>query len=68
MRVNFFVMFPVARMPDLPASVITAFRAPREGARLRQRAGARLPNITAVDVSAQIDQVQRGLGQVIRAV
>ena len=28
MRVNFFVLFPRAQMPEVPASYISAFRAP----------------------------------------
>ena len=68
MRVNFFVLFPVAQMPDLPATVITAFRAPEQVPQFDNALTRDFPNITAVDVSAQIDQVQRVLGQVIRAV
>jgi putative ABC transport system permease protein len=70
MRVNFFVIFPVAQMPGLPSTVITAFRAP-DAQRMPNFDNALshdFPNITNVDVSAQIDQVQRVLGQVIRAV
>jgi putative ABC transport system permease protein len=68
MRVNFFVIFPVSKMPELPSTLITAFHAP-EGLNGFDNALARdFPNITNVDVSAQIDQVQRVLGQVIRAV
>jgi putative ABC transport system permease protein len=67
MRVNFFVIFPVAQMPGLPATIISAFHAPAtpgfDNALARD-----FPNVTAVDVSAQIDQVQRVLDQVIRAV
>jgi putative ABC transport system permease protein len=67
MRVNFFVIFPQAQMPGLPATVITAFRAP-DVAGFDNTLSRDFPNITTVDVSAQIDQVQRVLGQVIRAV
>jgi putative ABC transport system permease protein len=67
MRVNFFVIFPLAQMPGLPATVITAFRAP-EAAGFDNTLSRDFPNITSIDVSAQIDQVQRVLGQVIRAV
>jgi putative ABC transport system permease protein len=67
MRVNFFVIFPQAQMPGLPATVITAFRAP-EVAGFDNTLSRDFPNITTVDVSAQIDQVQRVLAQVIRAV
>jgi putative ABC transport system permease protein len=67
MRVNFFVMFPNAAMPDLPATTIAAFRAPEQPG--FDNALARdFPNITTVDVSAQIGQVQRVLDQVVRAV
>lgn len=69
-RVNFFAMLPVAELPGLPASYISAFRAP-DPARVPgfDVALAReFPNITSVDVSASIAQVQRVLDQVIRAV
>jgi putative ABC transport system permease protein len=68
MRVNFFVIFPVAQLPSLPATVITAFRAPADQPGFDNALSRDFPNITNVDVSAQIDQVQRVLGQVIRAV
>ena len=67
MRVNFFVIFPLADMPDLPLSYISAFRAPPQpgfdNALVRD-----FPNVTNVDVSASIAQVQRVLDQVVRAV
>lgn len=68
MRVNFFVIYPVSAMPDLPSTVITAFRAPDGVVGFDNALSRDFPNITNVDVSAQIDQVQRVLGQVIRAV
>ena len=71
MRVNFFVLFPNASLPDLPATTIAAFRAPAPvlGQPSFDNALARdFPNITTVDVSAQIGQVQRVLDQVVRAV
>lgn len=68
MRVNFFVIYPVSAMPGLPATVITAFRAPQGINGFDNALSRDFPNITNVDVSAQIDQVQRVLGQVIRAV
>lgn len=72
MRVNFFVMFPTATMAEgVPVTYIAAFRAPapRDGAPNFDNALAReFPNITTVDVSTQIAQVQRVLDQVIRAV
>ncbi|HRZ60645.1 MAG TPA: ABC transporter permease [Rubrivivax sp.] len=67
MRVNFFVLFPVADMPGLPVTYIAAFRAPPvkgfDNALSRQ-----FPNVTNVDVSASLGQVQRVLDQVVRAV
>ena len=67
MRVNFFVLFPVADMPGLPVTFISAFRAPPvkgfDNALSRQ-----FPNVTNVDVSASLGQVQRVLDQVVRAV
>jgi putative ABC transport system permease protein len=68
MRVNFFVLFPSATIPEtVPATYIAAFRAPTtpgfDSALTRD-----FPNITAVDVTASIAQVQRVLDQVIAAV
>jgi putative ABC transport system permease protein len=69
MRVNFFVMFPTATMADLPVSYIAAYRAPAVGAAAFDNALAReFPNITSVDVSASIAQIQKVLDQVVRAV
>lgn len=68
MRVNFFVIYPLAAMPDVPSTLITAFRAPAALSGFDNALSRDFPNITNVDVSAQIDQVQRVLGQVIRAV
>ena len=67
MRVNFFVLFPNTTMPDLPATTIAAFRAP-DTPGFDNGLARDFPNITTVDVSAQIGQVQRVLDQVIRAV
>ena len=67
MRANFYVIFPVATLPDVPATYLSAFRAPAtpgfDNALVRQ-----FPNITSVDTSSTIAQVQRVLDQVIRAV
>ncbi|WP_353235377.1 FtsX-like permease family protein [Diaphorobacter ruginosibacter] len=67
MRANFFVMYPVAHMPDVPLTYLAAYRAPDmqgfDNALVRE-----FPNITNVDLSATLQQVQSVLGQVIRAV
>jgi len=67
MRVNFFVLFPVADMGDVPVSYISAFRAP-DKAGFDNQLSRDFPNVTNVDVSASIAQVQRVIDQVIRAV
>jgi putative ABC transport system permease protein len=67
MRANFFVMFPLAAMPELPLSYISAFRAP-DTAGFDNALSREFPNITNVDISASIAQIQRVLDQVVRAV
>lgn len=67
MRANFFVMFPTAQMADVPATYIAAFRAP-SAAGFDNALSREFPNITNVDVSASISQIQGVLDQVIRAV
>ena len=67
MHVNFFAMFPLAEMPEVPATWIAAYRAPGapgfDNALVRQ-----FPNITNVDMEQSIAQVQRVLDQVISAI
>ena len=67
LRVNFFVLYPVAQMSDVPLTYISAFRAPDQAGFDNALVRA-YPNITNVDMSSTIAQVQRVLGQVIRAV
>ncbi len=67
MRVNFFVLFPVSALPDVPLSYISAFHAPATPG-FDNTLSRRFPNITNIDVSASIGQVQQVLDQVIRAV
>jgi putative ABC transport system permease protein len=68
MRANFFVMYPVAEMPGLPVTFMAAFRAPESVAGFDNSLTARFPNITSIDVSASVRQLQQVLDQVIRAV
>ena len=81
MRVNFYVLFPVSTLSGLPLTYISAFRAPEVatggglGGGLGGSAGGfdnalsrEFPNITNVDVSASIGQIQAVLDQVVRAV
>jgi putative ABC transport system permease protein len=67
MRVNFFAIFPVARMDDVPVTFISAFRAP-ETRNFDNALAKAFPNVTNVDMSSTLAQVQQVLGQVIRAV
>ncbi|HEY3636305.1 MAG TPA: FtsX-like permease family protein [Caldimonas sp.] len=67
MRVNFFVLFPTATMVDAPVSYIAAYRAP-DAPGFDNALSRDFPNITSIDVSASIAQVQRVLDQVVRAV
>jgi putative ABC transport system permease protein len=72
MRVNFFVIFPEATLDaSVPVTYISAFRAPPNRAATAgfdNRLAREFPNITTIDVSASIAQVQRVLDQVVRAV
>ena len=67
MRANFFVLYPLAEMPDVPITYLAAYRAPNapgfDNALVRQ-----FPNVTNVDLSATLAQVQGVLAQVIGAV
>ena len=67
MRVNFFVLFEAADLPDLPATQIAAYRTP-QGVKLDRELARQFPNLTVIDVSAQLNQVQGVLDQVIQAV
>jgi putative ABC transport system permease protein len=67
MRANFFVIYPVKELKDVPVTYMTAFRAPqRKG--FDNELVKRFPNITDVDMTATINQVQGVLDKVIRAV
>ncbi len=67
MRANFFAMYTVSQMPNLPATYISAFRAPPQPGFDNSLVRA-FPNITNIDMSATLGQVQRVLDQVIQAV
>ena len=67
MRANFFAMYPVSKLPKVPATYMTAFKAP-SAAHFDNALVRSFPNITSVDMSSTIAQVQRVLDQVIGAV
>jgi putative ABC transport system permease protein len=76
MRANFYVMFPVAQLTGVPVTYMGAFRAPQAPAGAKNSSNAAFdnalvknyPNITSVDMSATVSQIQKVLDQVIRAV
>lgn len=72
MHVNFFAMYPVSTLGDEVATTwITAYRSPSVIAgqpSLDNRLLQAFPNITQIDMTATIRQVQGVLDQVIRAV
>ncbi len=67
MRANFFVIYPVTRLDNVPATYMAAYKAPAtkgfDNALVRQ-----FPNITNVDMTNTVNQVQRVLDQVVQAV
>ncbi len=67
MRANFYVIYPVKAMPNVPTTFMSAFKAPStkgfDNALVRQ-----FPNITSVDLSVTLTQIQRVLDQVVGAV
>lgn len=67
MRANFFVLFPVADLPGMPVTWMGAFRAPArrgfDNALVRN-----FPNVTEVDLTATLNEVQAVIDKVIRAV
>jgi putative ABC transport system permease protein len=67
MRANFFVIYPVTTLPDVPLTFMSAFKAP--GTKGFDNTLVRdFPNITDVDMTSTINQVQGVLDKVIRAV
>jgi putative ABC transport system permease protein len=76
MRANFYVMFPVAQLTGVPVTYMGAFRTPAidgvkngtSNAAFDNALVKTYPNITSVDMSATVSQIQKVLDQVIRAV
>jgi putative ABC transport system permease protein len=68
MRANFYVMFPVAQLAGVPVTYMGAYRNPTQGAAFDNALVKNYPNITNVDMSATVSQIQKVLDQVIRAV
>jgi len=76
MRVNFFVIYPVSELADVPLSYISSFRAPlplpaasgKKATSFDNQLVSAFPNITNIDTTSTLAQVQRVLDQVIRAI
>ncbi|MBL8402968.1 MAG: ABC transporter permease [Dechloromonas sp.] len=68
MRVNFFVLAPPGVIEDAPASYITSFHLPSEGAAAMADLVKNFPNLTLIDVDAVVRQLQSVIGQVARAI
>jgi len=68
MRANFFMLFPLAEMPELPTTWLAAFRTPEGDRQFERVLVQKFPNVTSVDMRASLAQVQRVLDQVIQAV
>jgi putative ABC transport system permease protein len=67
MRANFFVMYPVAQLPDVPLTYMAAFKGPAH-AGFDNGLVQQFPNITSVDMRAALQQVQNVIDQVVQAV
>jgi len=67
MRANFFVIYPVASLPEVPRTYMSAFKGPPQ-AGFDNALVQQFPNITSVDMRATLQQVQNVIEQVIRAV
>lgn len=68
MRANFFVIINPQAMANAPATYMTAFHLPERGANLASRLSRAYPNLTVIDVSGIIRQVQEVVDQVVVAV
>jgi putative ABC transport system permease protein len=68
MRANFFVIINPHAMTDAPQTLMTAFHLPARGAALSNTLTRAYPNLTVIDVSGIIRQLQDVLDQVVTAV
>ncbi|HEX8786588.1 MAG TPA: FtsX-like permease family protein [Telluria sp.] len=68
MRANFFVIVNPAAMAGAPTTYMTAFHLPQKGIGLASALTRAYPNLTVVDISGIIRQLQEVLDQVVVAV
>ncbi|HTH73494.1 MAG TPA: FtsX-like permease family protein [Trinickia sp.] len=67
-KVNFFVLMPPAALEGFPATFITSFHLPAQRRAVLDGLIAAHPNVTAIDTTPILAQVQHVLDQVIGAV
>jgi putative ABC transport system permease protein len=68
MRANFFVIINPQAMQNAPQTLMTAFHLPPSTGDLTSALTREFPNLTVIDVSGIISQLQEVLGQVVTAV
>jgi putative ABC transport system permease protein len=68
MRPNFFFIATPRLLEGFPASYVASFRAPRGDAGLTLRLSQEFPDLTVIDVSVVLKQVQAVMDQLIGAV
>jgi putative ABC transport system permease protein len=68
MKVNFFVIATPKLLEGFPASYVTSFHLPEAQASVVSRLAQRFPNMTVIDTSLILRQVQAMADKVIRAV
>lgn len=68
MRANFFVIMPPSLLADKPASFISAFHLPAARTTFGGELLREFPNLTLIDTTAVIRQVQAVIDQVVAAV
>ena len=68
MRANFFVIINPAAMTEAAQTFMTAFHLPPQAGALTNELAREFPNVTVIDVSGIIRQLQEVLDQVVTAV
>ena len=67
MRANFFMLYPVASMPQWPTTYLATLRTAHAGGALDAQLVRQFPNVTSVDLRQTLGQIQRMLDQVMGA-
>ncbi|MGB1581469.1 MAG: ABC transporter permease [Nevskiales bacterium] len=65
---NFFLLTPPGVLDDVPAQWLTSFYLPREQRELLRELVTQLPNITALDLDAAMNQVRSIVNRLVSAV